>query len=108
MDLRLYYRKVREMEATMPTPQVVVASLGTPDGGKPGVITEVPTPIAARMVVDRSARVATDAEAEMFRAQHAASRKAAEDEAAAARLHVVVVPANASAPNPPAGKGNGK
>jgi hypothetical protein len=100
MDLRAYYRKLHETEATMPSPEVVVVSLATPDGGKPGIVTEVPTPIAARMVVEGSAREATEAEASAFHEQHAIARKAAIDAEAASRLQVVVVPANAAMTKP--------
>ena len=101
MDLRAYYRKVRETEAAMSSPHVVIVSQATPDGGKAGVISEVPAPIAARMVVEGSARQATEAEASQFRAQHAAARQAAEDAAAANRLQVVVIPASASGAKTP-------
>jgi hypothetical protein len=96
MDLRAYYRKVRETEATMSSPDVVVVSLATPDGGKPGVVSEVPTPIGARMVVEGSARLASEAEGSAFHERHATARKAAEDAEAASRLQVVVVPASAA------------
>src|ERR1035438_7013034 len=96
MDLRAYYQKVREAEAALPTPQVVVASLATPDGGKPGVVTEVPTPIAARMVVELSARVATNVEIQAFREHEATGRQAVEDAANANKLQVIVVPASAA------------
>jgi hypothetical protein len=105
MDLRAYYRKVRETEAAMPFAQVVLVSLATPDGGKPGVVTEVPTPIAARMIVEGSARQATEAEASSFHAQHAVARQAAEDAAQASKLQVVVVPASAAAIKTPVRNG---
>jgi hypothetical protein len=105
MDLRAYYKKVRDTEAAMPSAHVVVVSMATPDGGKAGVLTEVPAPIAARMVVEGSARQATDAEAFSFREQHAAARQAAEDAAQANRLQVVVVPAHAAATKPQARNG---
>jgi hypothetical protein len=101
MDLRAYYRKVRDTEATMPSPHVVMVSLATPDGGKPGVVTEAPTPIAARMVVEASARQATEAEAQNFHEQHAAAKQAAEDAAQANKLQIVVVPAHAVPAKPP-------
>ena len=84
MDLRGYYSKVRECEAALPSPQVVVVSLATPDGGKPGVLTEVPTPIAARMIVEGSARQATEAETVGFHEQHAELRRQAAEHAAQA------------------------
>jgi hypothetical protein len=95
MDLRAYYKKVRDMEATLPSPQAVVVSLATPDGGKPGVVTEAPTPVAARMIIEGSARMATDAEASTFHENNAAQRKAAQDAEAVTRVQVVVVPASA-------------
>ena len=100
MDLRAYYQTVRETEAGMPSPHVIVVSLATPDGGKPGVVTETPTPIAARMVVEGSARQATEAETRVFREQQAAAKQAAEDAATASKVHVVVVPASAPAKLP--------
>jgi len=96
MDLRAYYKTLRETEAALPAPQVMVVSLATPDGGKAGVISEVPTPIAARMIVELSARQATEEEAAASREKHAAARQAVEDAAVANRLQVVVVPASAA------------
>jgi hypothetical protein len=100
MDLRAYYQKVRETEASMTSPHVVVVSLATPDGGKSGLVTEVPTPIAARMVVEGAARQATDAEIHSFRAQQTAAKQAADDAVTASRVQVVVVPASVPAKPP--------
>ena len=47
MDLRAYYRKLREVEASISEEHVVLVSLATPEGGKPGVRTEAPRAIAA-------------------------------------------------------------
>lgn len=93
MDLRAYYQKIREVEAQMTSPHVVIVSLATPDGGKPGVVTEVPTPVGARMVVEGAARQATAQEIESFRAKQITAKQAADDAAAANQVHVVVVPA---------------
>lgn len=100
MDLRAYYQKVRETEAGLTSPHVVVVSLATPDGGKPGVVTEVPTPIAARMVVEGAARQATEGESRSYREQQAAAKQAADEAATASKIQVVVVPANAPAKPP--------
>ena len=101
MDLRAYYKKVRETEATMPSPHAIIVSLATPDGGKAGVVTEVPTLIGARMVVAGSARLATESETAAFQAQQAAARQAAEKAAAVSRLHVVVLPSSEHTGNEP-------
>lgn len=75
MDLRVYYRKVREVLETIAGEFVVVVSLETPDGGKPGVTSEASRPVAARLVVDGKARLAT--------ADEAAAHQSREDEARA-------------------------
>lgn len=66
-------------------------SLETPDGGKPGVMSEAPKAIAARMVVEGRARVATPEESEAFYAREAELRVKAERELAPARLQVAVM-----------------
>jgi len=96
MDLKAYYKKIRDMERSLPAPSVIIASLGTPDGGAAGVVTEVPTAIGARMMIDGIARVATDEEIGRFHKENEAGRQAAEQSAAASRLQVVVVPATAN------------
>ena len=42
MDVKTYYQRIRAMEATIPTPFTVVVSMATDDGGKKGVLVEVP------------------------------------------------------------------
>ena len=59
MDLRAYYKKVREIEGKFSQPFVVVVSIETPDGGKAGVFTEVATLTAAKHIAEGRARAAT-------------------------------------------------
>jgi hypothetical protein len=91
MNLKMYYDKIREWEAKIGEEFVVLASLETPDGGRPGVKTEAGKRTAARMLVEGRARLATPAETEEFRAEQAAARAEAERAAAAARVQVAVV-----------------
>ena len=63
MDLRVFYQKIRKVELEIADSHVVVVSLETPDGGKPGVKTEVTRENAARMIVEGSARLASKSEA---------------------------------------------
>lgn len=84
MDLRGYYQKIRETEGGLTEPFVVVVSCQTQDGGKGGVSTEVSRSLAAKMVVDGSARAATAEEARTFR-RGLADAKRAYDEAEAAK-----------------------
>ena len=91
MDLRAYYKRVREMECTIATPFVVIVSVETHDGGKAGVLTEVTRHIAAKHLAEGKARVATDAEASAFSEAQATERESAEALAAAQRMQVTIV-----------------
>ena len=93
MDLRAYYRKVREVEASIAEDHVVVVSLATPEGGKAGVRTEVPKGIAAKLVAEGRARLASQEEGEEFRAANRQAKERFEQEEAARRMQVVVIPA---------------
>jgi hypothetical protein len=57
MDLREYYRKIREQEQKIAEPFVTVVSLQTRDGGRPGRKTVVPRAVAAKMIVDGKAEL---------------------------------------------------
>jgi len=92
MDLRAYYQKIRDIESQIAEEFAVVVSLETADGGKADTLTEVSRGIAAKMVVDGFARIASPQQATDFRAQQAEASRAAEQEAAAGRVHLSVVP----------------
>jgi hypothetical protein len=66
MDLKAYYQKIRDLERTFKGTFPVVVSQETPDGGTAGVKTEVPLHIAARMIVDGKAVLASEKEAKEF------------------------------------------
>jgi hypothetical protein len=90
MDVKTYYQRIRATEATIPAPFTVVVSMSTDDGGKKGVLVEVPRNVAAKMVVEGSAELATAAQATAFQEAQEAAWKAAQD-AAAARVEVTMV-----------------
>ena len=69
MDLRAYYRKLRGIEADIADDSVVLISRATPDGGRAGVKIDVPRALAARLVADEKADLATKEEAAKFRAE---------------------------------------
>jgi hypothetical protein len=91
MDVKTYYQKIRAREAMIPTPFAVVVSLPTDDGGKKGVMVEVPRYLAAKMVVEGSAELASAAQASAFQQAQEAAYKAAQDAAAAERVEVTMV-----------------
>jgi hypothetical protein len=91
MDLRLYYQKVRDQEAEITEAFPIVVSNATADGGKAGTLTEVTPGIAARMLVEGVARLATAPEAKAFRAAQVETKQVADQAAAAAKVQFTVV-----------------
>ena len=91
MDLRLYYRKIRDIEANIADKFPIVVSQETTDGGKEGIMTEVPRLIAARLIVEKQARLASAEEAQGFRESMAELKRAADQFAAAARVQLAVL-----------------
>ena len=94
MDLQIYYKKIRQTEENLPEGSVVVASLETPDGGRAGVLTEVPRRIAAKMIVEGCARPASTEEAREFLDQKAEAKRQADQVAAASRMQFAVISPN--------------
>ena len=62
MDLRAYYKRLREIEASLPEESVLLASVETP-----GVMTEANRSTAAKAIARGKARQATAEEASAFR-----------------------------------------
>ena len=91
MDLKVYYQKLRETESGIEEAHSAVVSLETPDGGRAGVVTEVPRAVAARLIVEGSARQATSEEAQAFREGCVEKQRLAERAAVASRIQVTVV-----------------
>ena len=69
MDLRNFYQRLREVEASIASEHVVMVSEATADGGKAGVLTEVSRANAAKLIIELRARLATDEEDESYRKQ---------------------------------------
>ena len=91
MDLQVYYQKIRDIETKVADEFPLVVSVETGDGGKGGTKTEVPRRIAAKMMVEGLARLATKEESKSHREALAEARRAAERAAAAARVQVTVL-----------------
>src|SRR4051794_29308696 len=91
MDLQVYYRKIRETEGRIAEEFPLVVSVDTQDGGKVGTKTEVPRRLAAKLLVDGHARLATKEESKGYRDGLAEAKRVADRAAAAARLQVTVL-----------------
>src|SRR5580698_11491280 len=94
MDLRSYYKKVRDAEVTLTGEHFVMVSLETSEGGKEGVRTEVPRSIAAKLIAEVRARVATEEETLAFQQANREAREAHEQDEAAKRVQVMVIPSH--------------
>jgi hypothetical protein len=79
MDLRAYYQKVRKIESEISEPEVVIVSRETPDGGKPGIKTDVPRGLAARLIAEDKADLATQEVSAQFRSAVEALWKTAQE-----------------------------
>lgn len=91
MDLKNYYRELAEQVAAIESKDVYVMSLATPDGGKAGVMTQVPKRVAGQLMVERRARLASEVEIAEFEAAQEESRQAAAAAMYASRIHVQVM-----------------
>ena len=91
MDLRDYYKRLRELEATLPNRDVLVVSNKTPDGGREGIRTEVSREVAAKLITEARARLATRDEEADFRNSLMESRRQAEQLAAAEKIQLTVM-----------------
>lgn len=91
MDLKQYFRKIREIEAALTEPFPILVSVETPDGGKAGTLCEVARANAARMIAEGRAVLASPEQVEEFRAQQVSERKAAEKAELAKRIQVAIV-----------------
>ncbi|MBI1792240.1 MAG: hypothetical protein HYR60_32355 [Acidobacteria bacterium] len=89
--MKIYYQKIRELQRGIAEEYPVVMSLETPDGGKAGVATEVPRELAAKLVTDGRARLATEEEGRSFRAAKAEAKRAADQLAEASRVQLTVI-----------------
>jgi hypothetical protein len=87
----MFYQKIREAAGAIEEPFPIVVSLATADGGKEGTPIEVKRQLAAKMIVEGSARLANPEEAQQFRELQAEEKRLADQAAAAARLQLTVL-----------------
>ena len=94
MNLTSYFQRIREFDTSIVEPFVVLVSHETSDGGKEGLLTEVPKAVAAKMIADGRGHLASEDAARGFQEKKAEAKKAADAEAAANRMQVTLVPAD--------------
>ena len=103
MDLRQYYKKLHELEAKMPESHVLMVSEETGDGGKAGVITEVPRRNACQLILDGRARRASAKEMEDYRVMESLQREEFQRAKKASTIQVQLVTRGTEDPAPAKG-----
>jgi hypothetical protein len=91
MDVKQYYRKVQEIESGLQDNCPILVSLETPDGGKAGVLSAVPRAVAAKMIVEGRAVVASPAQKQQFADQLQTAKRAAEKAELSRRVQVAII-----------------
>src|SRR6266851_8090225 len=92
MNLRTYFQKIREVEQTLREAFIVVVSQETSDGGRRGLLTEVPKHLAARMIADGRACLASEEESREFHEKKVEAKRLSDEENMASRMQVTLVP----------------
>jgi len=91
MELRQYFKKIKETEAAIKEPYLLIVSLETADGGKPGTVVEVSRHEAAKAIVENRAVLANDAQKQAHLEQQATRRKLAEKAELSRRLQIAII-----------------
>lgn len=91
MDLKQYFRKLRETESSLVDTYPVVVSLETADGGKGGVISEVSRAVAAKLIVENRAVLATEDQKAIYLHDQDLAKRTAEKAELARRVQVAII-----------------
>jgi hypothetical protein len=91
MDLRMYYQKLRKIEQEIADPHVVMVSHETSDGGRAGQLAEVSRTIAARLILEGRAHLATAEESAEFQASVQKALEEAQHRLMADKVQVNVI-----------------
>jgi hypothetical protein len=91
VDLRQYFKKIRDTESGLADSFPLVVSLETSDGGKAGTVMEVTREQAAKLIVENCARLANDAEKKAYFDKQASEKKAADRAEMARRVQVTIL-----------------
>jgi hypothetical protein len=91
MDLKDYYKSIRDQAELIPTEDAVVVSKARSNGGKEGIMSEVPRRTAAQLIIDGDARLATAEESESYHAEMQERRQKAQDRSLSQKVQVAVV-----------------
>jgi hypothetical protein len=91
MDLKQYFKKIKDTEASIQDEYPLIVSLETSDGGKPGALVEVSRAQAAKAIAENRAVLATDEQKTAYYVQEALRRKTIEKAELSRRLQIAII-----------------
>ena len=91
MDLKAYFKKIKDTESSIEELYLLMVSLETPDGGKSGTMVEVSRQEAAKAIVEGRAVRASDEQKEAYWKQEADRKKSAEKAELSRRLQIAII-----------------
>ncbi len=91
MDLKQYFKKIKDTEETIKDQYPLIVSLETTDGGKAGAVVEVSRREAAKAMVENRAVLANEDQKKAYYEREAARRKAAEKAELSRRLQIAII-----------------
>jgi hypothetical protein len=91
MDVKQYFRRLREIEDSFVDRYPVLISLETPDGGKAGLIAEMSRYVGAKMILEGRAVLASAEQKASYYEHQEATKRAAEKAELARRVQVAII-----------------
>jgi hypothetical protein len=91
MDLKQYFKKIKDTEESIEEQYPLIVSLETSDGGKAGAVVEVSRSEAAKAIVENRAFLANEGHKTAYYSQEAARRKSAEKAELSRRLQIAII-----------------
>jgi len=91
MDLKQYFKKIKDAEASIQEEYPLIVSLETSDGGKPGTVVEVSRSQAAKAIAENRAVLATEEQKTAYYTREASRRKAFEKAELSRRLQIAII-----------------
>jgi hypothetical protein len=91
MDLKQYFKKIKDTESSIEELYLLMVSLETADGGKSGTVVEVSRQEAAKAMVEGRAVRASDEQKDAYWKLEAERKKSAEKAEFSRRLQIAII-----------------
>ena len=91
MDLKQYFKKIKDIEESIKDEYPLIVSLETADGGKAGTVVEVSRREAAKSIVENRAVLANDEQRIDYFEREATRRRSAEKAEQSRRLQIAII-----------------